>query len=241
MVVFAIETEELIAERRFHALTQVAAHPDSERAAYRASSHLRAYYNRIFEGIEDPPGVNPLAILRWKHRTEEQTEARTAWEKENRASLQNEFGALNASPMSVGSKNHETSSSSDKKAADKWRYSVNDISSYNAAGGVVNYWVAPRPAFNQRTSSVQTSSTMARSPSPLVREEISRSINGDASSLAGSVGKPTGPRDRIASASTMSLADAAHSNASNEALSRSASIDHRRHREHRVSPLEGPD
>ena len=224
----------LTTERRFYALTQVAAHPGSERAAYRASSHLRAYYNHIFEGIENPPGVNPLAILRWKHRTEEQTEARTSWEKENRANLVAEFGQFHASPMSVASKDQEPTSTKSKQAADKWRYTMGDVSSYNDAGGVVNYFVPPRPTFDQRPSSLQTASSMGRSPSPMVQDDPCKSINGETSSVTGSMDRRYMSKNRVTSASSMSLADAAPSNASNEALSRSAS-DHRRNREHRVS------
>ena len=123
-------------ERRFKALTQVAAHPDSERLAYRASSHLRNYYNLVFEGLDDPPRLNPLAILRWKHKTEEQAELQGRWEN-----------------RSV----HQT------KITTGWHYTTDDVVAYRSAKGVVNYFVPPRATF-EPTSPHRDSGESSRKP-----------------------------------------------------------------------------
>ncbi|WVW86993.1 hypothetical protein I302_109049 [Kwoniella bestiolae CBS 10118] len=118
--------EELAQERRFRALTQVAAHPSAERLAYTEGARLRAFYSHVYEGVDDPPKLNPLAVIRWRIKTEEQTEARLRWEQEQQHDYQhsnksdtsgftnhasphsltraNHFGGnMHTSPMSVGS------------------------------------------------------------------------------------------------------------------------------------------
>lgn len=35
----------------------------------------------MYDGLENPPRMNPLAVLRWKHRTEEQNRLREQWEE----------------------------------------------------------------------------------------------------------------------------------------------------------------
>jgi hypothetical protein len=91
-------------ERRFKALTQVAAHPDAERLAYRASSHLRAFYNLVYDGIENPPKMDPLAVLRWKMKSEEQAEAKAAWERRHNANANgNGNGNGNGNENGIGS------------------------------------------------------------------------------------------------------------------------------------------
>ncbi|WWC73765.1 uncharacterized protein I206_107737 [Kwoniella pini CBS 10737] len=118
--------EELAQERRFKALTQVAAHPSAERRAYTTGAKLRAFYSHVYEGIEDPPKLNPLAVVRWRIKTEEQNQARQRWEREQgdhhshqsdrsglnhqtspyNRSRSNHFGdTLHSSPMSMGSSN----------------------------------------------------------------------------------------------------------------------------------------
>ncbi|OCF73256.1 hypothetical protein I204_06487 [Kwoniella mangroviensis CBS 8886] len=120
--------EELAQERRFRALTQVAAHPAAERLAYTDGARLRAFYSHVYEGIDDPPKLNPLAVIRWRIKTEEQTEARQRWEQEQQHGYQHSnksdtsgftnhasphslprgshFGGnIHTSPMSVGSSN----------------------------------------------------------------------------------------------------------------------------------------
>ncbi|WWC95775.1 hypothetical protein V866_002641 [Kwoniella sp. B9012] len=120
--------EELAQERRFRALTQVAAHPAAERLAYKEGARLRAFYSHVYEGIDDPPKLNPLAVIRWRIKTEEQIEARQRWEQEQQQGYQHSnqsdtsgftnhasphslpggshFGGnIHTSPMSVGSSN----------------------------------------------------------------------------------------------------------------------------------------
>jgi len=230
----------LTAERRFKALTQVAAHPDSERAAYKTSSHLRAYYTFIYDGIDEPPRMNPLAVLRWKHKTEEQSEARAKWERERKlASSTNEFGAVHSSPVSINSRAPRPSTSTNDRPspASNWRYSINDITAYNDADGVVNYFIPPRPTYEElraRSSNspsarspslAEPRDTQARSPSPLPHH---------GSSVAGSMDKSVG-KAHVTSASTVSLA-APPSTMDTEPLSRSTSIEHKRQpRDHRLT------
>jgi len=100
-------------ERRYRTLTQIAAHPASERVAYHTSSHLRAFYNHIYEGIDNPPKTNPLAVLRWRLRMDDQREAKANWEAEQSRSTAKQpspakavaaFGdTLHSSPVTVRS------------------------------------------------------------------------------------------------------------------------------------------
>ncbi|WVO13810.1 hypothetical protein L204_101433 [Cryptococcus depauperatus] len=64
--------EEFIQERRYHALTQVAAHPNAERRAYQAGAHLRAYYQQVYDCIQNPPRLNFTKMLRWLNETDRQ-------------------------------------------------------------------------------------------------------------------------------------------------------------------------
>ncbi|OCF43808.1 hypothetical protein I317_02250 [Kwoniella heveanensis CBS 569] len=164
--------EELAQERRFRALTQVAAHPASERMAYRAGSHLRAYYQHIYEGIENPPKLNHLAILRWRIKTDEQNEARRKWEQahhDNDSTRRSHFGEnIHSSPMSIGSSTkfsglrksiesarstsfgslHRNQDASKQKSEGTrqrgWNFTVEDIGAYKACNGAVNYFIPPR-------------------------------------------------------------------------------------------------
>ncbi|WWD20266.1 hypothetical protein CI109_104742 [Kwoniella shandongensis] len=184
--------DELAQERRYKALTQVAAHPTAERIAYRAGSHLRAYYQHVYDGVDHPPRLNPLAVLRWRTKTDEQNETRSKWEAQQdhgdvTSTRSDKSGAhhaspraggphwgdmLHASPMSVDSprfkgsrksleSNHSVSRGSTHRSHDMsprkkkagydgyrssrgWEYSVEDIASYKACNGVVNYFIPPR-------------------------------------------------------------------------------------------------
>lgn len=180
-------------ERRFRALTQVAAHPASERLAYRASNHLRAYYQHMYDGIEDPPRMNPLVVLRWKHRTDEQAEAKRLWEEQH------------ADPKpgtSLGS------SRSPKRQPDigpgkNWQYTVSDIERYNAAGGDIDFFIPPREAANMSQESLCVSD---KSPRPdesqsslgsMRKTSLTRATVGAATSMislaeAGSIMSPDG-------------------------------------------------
>jgi hypothetical protein len=43
-------------------------------------SHFQALYNHVYEGLENPPKLNALAVLRWRTKTREQAEAKAEWE-----------------------------------------------------------------------------------------------------------------------------------------------------------------
>ncbi len=162
---------ELISERRFRALTQVAGHPESERMAYRTASHLRAYYNHIYDGLDNPPRMNPLAVLRWRIRTNEQIEAKSKWEAlQTETKVAPDFGdIMHASPVSIGTPhfgrpakseaNRPSSLGSNRmpsprrnksefdfaSTAKRWRYTMEDVAAYKECDGVVNYFIPPRP------------------------------------------------------------------------------------------------
>lgn len=134
---------------------------------------------------------------------------------------------MHSSPASLSSRPKPSSTTSFGPAS-HWRCTIDDITAYNDADGVVNYFIPPRQIFDQRG---------ARSPSPLHARSPSPQAQG--SSLTGSVDRPSEGTPRIASPSTASLG-IAPSTLSNEPLSRSTSIDRRAkhsvdHREHRVS------
>nr|XP_018260369.1 uncharacterized protein I303_07287 [Kwoniella dejecticola CBS 10117]OBR82527.1 hypothetical protein I303_07287 [Kwoniella dejecticola CBS 10117] len=163
--------EELAQDRRFKALTQVAAHPSAERRAYSTGAKLRAFYSHVYEGIDDPPKLNPLAVVRWRIKTEEQNEARQRWEREqgDHHSHRSDRSNLHTSPMSMGSSNgnprhgprksaesnRSTSLGSLRKSNDTalhrkpryekgWGFTVDDITGYKIAKGHVNYFIPPR-------------------------------------------------------------------------------------------------
>lgn len=238
---------EIAQERRFKALTQVAAHPGAERMAYKTGSHLRAYYNHVYDGLEDPPRLNPLAVLRWKERSTAQREAKEKWEAQQKKhasspSRQIYSGAVHSSPVSVDSlsrgnresfesaphtsfesslraspMNSKSRQDVEHQAAQAWRYTVEDIEAYKEADGVVNYFIPPRP-----TILIQDEAASEKSSRP------------DESSHASSSKK--GPRTevRIGSPSDVSLIDDHLSHISNSPLSRSTSIDHAQRRDHRT-------
>ena len=68
---------------------QVTAHPHSIKLSDRAKVHLWAYYRHVYDGLDDPPRPNPLAVIRWRSRTQEQEDRRRAWEEEHGHSISN--------------------------------------------------------------------------------------------------------------------------------------------------------
>ncbi|WVQ95991.1 hypothetical protein IAU59_003091 [Kwoniella sp. CBS 9459] len=262
--------EELAQERRFRALTQVAAHPASERMAYRAGSHLRAYYQHIYDGIDNPPKLNHLAILRWRIKTDQQNEARRKWEQaqrdndssKSRNSTQHHsspsnghvkgthFGEnVHSSPMSIGSSTkfnglrksiesarstsfgslHRTRDLSKKQDGESrrngWNLTVQDIDSYKACDGTVNYFIPPRPIHPD----VEVLTEDEDQPTSLMPART-ESRRDDTSSMAGSSRKDhTYTRTGVHTASNASLMEVEGVLNENEdqsnMLSRSASIE----------------
>ncbi|EIW71562.1 hypothetical protein TREMEDRAFT_60485 [Tremella mesenterica DSM 1558] len=247
---------ELAQERRFRALTQVAAHPTAERLAYKASSHLRAYYSHVYDGVEDPPRLNPLAVLRWKEKTEIQREAKKRWQAEQRNPSPNKQvypHAIHSSPVSMDSLSRVRSSldsarptslqspvnrtsplkprrETPKEPAHAWRYTVDDIEAYKEADGVVNYFIPPRP-------------TVVFSDDP-----ISEGGSRHESSAGESMRKHDSARQRVVSASVLSLADVEPTSTAGSVapLSRTTSMDrptrkeHHFHRSHQSLGMVGP-
>lgn len=135
---------------------QIHAHPAAQRRGQRTATHLDAYYSLIYDGIVNPPKMNPLAVLRWKKRNSEQKEARLKWEADSskpfssdtskspyrpghtsRNSFNSSFGtALNPKPLG-GVADEEV------RNAPGWYYSLNDVVAYNACGGRVDFFIPP--------------------------------------------------------------------------------------------------
>lgn len=145
-------------ERRYKALMQIHAHPAAARRGQRAATHLDAYYSLIYDGINNPPKMNPLAVLRWKKRTNEQKEARAKWEADH---LKPPSVGTSTSPSRPGHISRNSFNSSYNRAlsprpsggvaeeeahiAPGWHYSLNDVVAYNACGGRVDFFIPPEP------------------------------------------------------------------------------------------------
>jgi hypothetical protein len=75
-------------------------------------SHFRAYYNQVYDSIENPPRLNPPSILRWKKATLEQNENREKWKAEQAerqkdpTSFPSAWTQVYNSPNSIGSAAH---------------------------------------------------------------------------------------------------------------------------------------
>jgi hypothetical protein len=77
-----VEISKLILERKHLARLLVSAHPASNRRGERLKSHFRAFYYHVYDGIEQPPRLNYLSLLRWKEATLKQNEKRAIWKAE---------------------------------------------------------------------------------------------------------------------------------------------------------------
>lgn len=179
--------------------------------AYKVSSQLRAYYHHVYEGLDEAPGLNPLAVLRWKHRTQEQKEAKKKWEKQqkhspskSRSSNGLEGYGSPGSSMSVQSRpsQERQSSQSPDEPAGWWRYSVHDIVAYNDAGGVVNYFIPPRRKLDCPSPAESVNPSRATTPQPHQQPEPHEEIRSD---ISASDRKSAGGRARVTSASTTSF------------------------------------
>lgn len=153
-----MQTLTIFPERRYKALMQIHAHPAAARRAQKASTHLDAFYSLIYDGISNPPKMNPLAVLRWKKRTDEQKEARAKWEAEH---LKPPSVGTSVSPSRPGHTSRNSFSSSYNRAisprpsggiaeeeahvAPGWYYSLNDVVAYNACDGRVDFFIPPAP------------------------------------------------------------------------------------------------
>lgn len=147
-------------------MMQIHAHPASQRRAQRAALHLDGYYSFIYQGLDNPPKFNPLAVLRWVRRTDEQKEARAKWASEHvvdATRLTSPLPWLGArsslsSPVpdglrSLGSPTHLGSplparsvasvASKEARIAPGWHYSLDDVQGYNESGGRVDFFIPP--------------------------------------------------------------------------------------------------
>jgi hypothetical protein len=187
------------ADRYFRALQQVSAHPHSVRLADQAKVQLWTRYEHVFDGLENPPRLNPVAILRWKHKVEEQDAARKAWE-----SRKHHLGAsVESFTSSISKKSHDPFA--------RWAYSMDDIRRYKEVEGHVEYFIPP-----------------AESALPSVDELTA--LEHPASSK-GSVQEEVLPQIRaVSNPSSTDLLRRSDSRGSFEPLSRSPSIDHRKHK-----------
>lgn len=154
------------------------AHPSAITRANQAASHLWAWYGQIYDSIEDPPKKNPLAILRFKERTQEQEEARAKYRLEkaerdkdptsfpsvwsnpvyqnpniagsSKTGQSNGKGTLKTSSTNTSAKGARSSTSvartSHQLGPAGWHYTVDDVSAYRDANGVVKYFIPPLQA-----------------------------------------------------------------------------------------------
>ncbi|KAK4689430.1 hypothetical protein P7C73_g656, partial [Tremellales sp. Uapishka_1] len=239
------ETKKRELHRRAQELEQVAAHPESERAGYRVGSHFQAYYNQIYDGLSNPPPVNPLAIIRWRMRSQDATQAKTQWEARFAPPKSPEpswSGVVHSSPVSMESSDPRHSNDSGRTAStspsrgrivekqqlrmvpksagalENWQVTVEDMSAYKSCNGRVNYFIPPKPASSSSAQDIAAGPTRSES-----------------SSVGGSMRKDDRASARVTSASTVSLADGsadeslrptADKNAKQNSLS---SVGHTRH------------
>lgn len=167
----------------YRAAVQVRSYPMSQRRAQRAALQLDGYYAAIHDGLENPPKFNPLAVLRWMKKTEEQKAARAKWEAEmevaSRAS-----GSLTAlsrsdsvtSPQSDALRisldaarraksplAQSVGSAPEPVVAPGWHYTLDDVAAYNACGGKVDYFL---PVINADTPLYLSTPGLAESTAP---------------------------------------------------------------------------
>lgn len=145
---------------------QIHAHPYSQRRAQRVATHFDAYYSLIYQGLEHPPKVNPLAVIRWAKREEEQKELKHKWEESQRegaglpplaspsaypmgihSGSSGGFGDSNRFLASPGIARSSLSRSTTNLpvASNGWHYTVQDIQNYRACNGKTDYFIAPTP------------------------------------------------------------------------------------------------
>lgn len=189
----AVKVEADHAERKYQAFLEVQAHPAAATRASQVVSHLWAWYSQIYETIDDPPKLNPLAVLRYKRKTAEQDEARERYKAEQAElekqptsfpSVWTHQGYLSSSSLGGRTKPRSTgvstkgarSSTSIKSGATNhvmapgWHYTIDDVSAYRATGGRVQYHMPQR--------AIEVSA--ARSGEPSHSDQINRSkVAGD--------------------------------------------------------------
>lgn len=150
-------------------MMQINAHPASQRRALRAATHIDAYYSLLYQGLENPPKLNPLAIIRWVRRMDEQKEARAKWAREHaeqtdRARLTSPlpWQGMRSSVSSPGSEGlrplasprlpgggvpppRSVASAASKEVciAPGWHYTLDDIQAYNECGGRIDFFIPP--------------------------------------------------------------------------------------------------
>jgi hypothetical protein len=210
----------LTAEQRYKALLLINAHPASQRRAQRAALHLDGYYSYIYQGLENPPKLNLLAVLRWKHKTEAQKQAREKWVREHADSGHLASPLLwpggrsgpnspaseamrSLSPRLLGSPHPlpprsvaSATSKPEQRAGRDWQYTLDDIQGYNESGGRVDFWIppnlAPEPVERERAQSLSLQSEAQLS----VPSEVAESTAGkdkDTSLIATRLASPSTP------------------------------------------------
>ncbi|OXH54972.1 hypothetical protein J002_03346 [Cryptococcus neoformans] len=119
--------EEIMQDRRYRALTQVAAHPNAERLAYRTGAHLRAYYQHVYDCIENPPRLNFPKMLRWLTETDKQNALRAQYyasRHQNDANHTHEHEQANNNARSAGSSSRVNLSSSQRSVGSGRTHSI---------------------------------------------------------------------------------------------------------------------
>lgn len=166
----------LTTERRYRAMMQIHAHPYSQRRAQRCAVHFDAYYSLVYQGIEQPPKVNSLAVIRWVKRTEEQRDAMKKWEESQREGSDHLQRHVSPSSFPMGFQSNSSvgygdssrfltspnplrsSLSRSRSTTDLppicpgWHYSIENIQVYRACNGKVDFFIPPTPQIEEAES-----------------------------------------------------------------------------------------
>jgi hypothetical protein len=140
------------------ATMQVRTHPASQKRAQAAALTLDHCYGAIYDSLEHPPKFNPLAVLRWSRRVEEQRAAKAKWEAEQDIAHSESYstGPSLSSPSDAVSPlgSRSVSSVPENFVALGWRYRLSDVTAYMACGGKVNFFIPPIEMLPAETPSV---------------------------------------------------------------------------------------
>lgn len=197
----------------------VNAHPASQRRAQHAAVHFDGYYSLLYQGLENPPKLNLLAVLRWKHKTEVQKQAREKWKREHvdsshlaspllwpggrsgPASPSSEamrslsprlFGSPHPlPPRSVAS----ATSKPEQRAGRDWQYTLDDIQGYNGSGGRVDFFIPPNVPPPEPVARERAQSLSIQSEAQLSLPSTESAVGGEkeASIVAARLGSPSTP------------------------------------------------
>ena len=156
-----------VVEREAKAREAVWNHPEARRYADRVITHFDSYYDLVFDGLENPPRLNLLAVIRWRSRSEEQTARRAHWERTKQARSAASDGMQSErmrSTSSLGSRplSSDPSLNLSNQPGRRWTYSIEDILAYKRSSGKVEYFEPPLEALSAQVSPSEPLSTSTK-------------------------------------------------------------------------------